>query len=53
MSSKSFFDPKEIKKIEEEYQKKIEKTMGRIERRIKERMEILKSHMLRDYYGGY
>lgn len=46
-------DKQWIKEMEKEYQKKINATMGRIERRIKNRMEEIKQKMLLDYYGGY
>ena len=46
-------DKQWIKELEKEYQRKLNVTMGRIERRIKIRMEEIKQKMLFEYYGGY
>ena len=53
MGSNFLNDQQWIKELEKEYQRKLNATMGRIERRIKVRMEEIKQKMLFEYYGGY
>ena len=53
MCSLSPNDKKWIEELEKEYQRKLNATMSRIERRIKMRMEEIKQKMLFEYYGGY